>query len=118
MLNHPLRARVVLQANQGDEFSVCAPVITELVFGLLELERSKQNLQTWAALETTLTLLPLMPEDAHAAAELRHVLRRKGHQLLTIDAQIAAIALRNGLTLLTTDSDFSMIPALSTESWV
>ena len=86
--------------------------------GLLELERSKQNLQTWAALETTLTLLPLMPEDAHAAAELRHVLRRKGHQLLTIDAQIAAIALRNGLTLLTTDSDFSMIPALSTESWV
>ena len=76
-LGHPLRARVVLQASKGDGFYLAAPVLTELIFGFLELPRSKYNLEIWAGVESTLTLLPLLPEDARAAAELRQVLRQK-----------------------------------------
>ena len=39
--------------------------------------------------------------------------RRQGWQLATIDALIAAIALRYNLILLTTDQDFRAIPGLT-----
>jgi len=42
-------------------------------------------------------------------------LRRAGRQLATIDALAAAVALRYGLTVLTTDSDFSAVPGLARE---
>ena len=41
-------------------------------------------------------------------AALRNVCRRAGVQLGTIDALLAQLCIRHGLTLLTTDRDFSM----------
>lgn len=55
------------------------------------------------------TSLPfLVPDrtDHVEAAELRNACRRNGIQLGTIDALLAALALRYDLTLLTTDGDF------------
>ena len=52
------------------------------------------------------------------AAELRVSLRRKGWQLATNDAVVAALALRYNLTLLTTDRDFQSVPDLLTENWL
>ncbi len=58
------------------------------------------------------TLLPfLVPErDDHVdAADLRTSCRRRGVQVGTIDALLAALCIRYELTLLTTDRDFSRV---------
>jgi len=56
--------------------------------------------------------------DAEFAAELQVSLRRRGWQLATVDALVAAVALRYDLTLLTADQDFQAIPRLQHESWL
>jgi tRNA(fMet)-specific endonuclease VapC len=52
------------------------------------------------------------------AAALQSSLRRAGRQLATVDALLAAVALRHGLTLLTTDGDFDAVPNLRLENWL
>jgi predicted nucleic acid-binding protein len=47
--------------------------------------------------------------DHIKAASLRNQCRRKGIQVGTIDALLAALCLRHGLSLLTTDGDFRRI---------
>jgi len=56
--------------------------------------------------------------DAEEAAGLQVFLRQRGWQLDTVDALIAAVALRHDLTLLTTDRDFQAVPQLRTENWL
>lgn len=56
--------------------------------------------------------------DAERAANLQTSLRRRGRQLETVDALIAAVALRYDLTLLTADNDFSAISQLKRENWL
>lgn len=56
-------------------------------------------------------------QDAEMAADLRLKLRRVGRQLGAVDALIAVLALRNDLTLLTTDGDFAAVPGLKLENW-
>ena len=46
-------------------------------------------------------------DDHIAAAELRNKCRRSGVQLGTVDGLVAQLCIRNGLTLLTTDLDFT-----------
>jgi predicted nucleic acid-binding protein len=64
-----------------------------------------------AILERFGTLPFLLPnrEDHVEAAALRNRCRRKGIQVGTIDALLAALCLRHGLTLLTTDGGFPRI---------
>lgn len=45
-------------------------------------------------------------EDHIAAADLRNTCRRAGVQVGTVDALIAQLCIRHGLTLLSTDQDF------------
>jgi predicted nucleic acid-binding protein len=56
--------------------------------------------------------------DAELAAELQVALRRRGRQLETVDALVAAVAIRYGLTLLTTDKDFKAVPDLGRDNWL
>jgi predicted nucleic acid-binding protein len=65
-----------------------------------------------------LVLLALDEDDALDAARLQVTLRRGGRQLGTVDALVAAAALRHDLTLLTTDNDFVHVPALRLENWL
>jgi predicted nucleic acid-binding protein len=115
---HPLRARFVLAGEQGDLFYILLPIITETVAGFSILPRAIQNWTEWQALRPGLVLLPLDEDDALDAARLQVTLRRGGRQLGTVDALIAAAALRHDLTLLTTDNDFVQVPTLRLENWL
>ena len=55
---------------------------------------------------SALPLVAPQRADHIAAAELRNRCRRAGVQLGTIDALLAQLCVRHGLTLLTTDQDF------------
>lgn len=117
-LSHPLRERVLRRLDAGDTFAVCVPVITETLFGISLLPRAHQNLAEWERLKPLLPCYVPDETDAELAAELQISLRRRGWQLATVDALIGAIALRYGLTLLTTDNDFQAVPKLRHEDWL
>ena len=115
---HPLRESVLLKLDEGDQFAVCVPVVAETLFGIGMLPRAVQNRSEWKRLEPFIPCYVPDVDDAEAAADLQIVLRRRGWQLATVDALIAALALRYGLALLTTDRDFKAVPELPCENWL
>jgi len=77
-------------------------VLQELLQGFNGPRARKQIIERFAA-------LPLVVPDRRdhvEAAEMRNACRRRGLQLGTIDALLAQLCLRHGLTMLTTDRDF------------
>jgi len=117
-LGHPLRKRVLHRLDEGDNFAICVPVLAETLFGIGMLPRAAQNLAEWERLKPLLPCYIPDETDAEFAAELQVSLRRRGWQLATVDALIAAVALRYDLTLLTADQDFQAIPRLQHENWL
>ncbi len=117
-LRHPLRERILYRIHQGDTFAITIPVLTEMLYGISLLRRAKQNLAEWARLKSLFPCYIPDEVDAELAAELQVSLRRQGWQLETVDALIAAVALRYDLTLLTTDKDFRAVPKLKRANWL
>lgn len=115
---HSLRQRFFQQLASDDIFCIATPCITEVVFGLGLLPRAKENLQEWSQLQSCFNILSFQQIEAEQAAYLQIALRRGGHQLATVDALVAVIALRDDLTLLSTDRDFAAIPNLRIENWI
>jgi tRNA(fMet)-specific endonuclease VapC len=66
-----------------------------------------------------LTILPFDEEDALTYGRLKASLERKGQPRFEPDLQIAAIALRNRLTVVTGNvRHFAGIPGLKVENWL
>jgi predicted nucleic acid-binding protein len=86
----------------GEPIVITGIILQELLQGFAGPKARKQLLDRFSALPM------LMPDRAdHVdAAELRNHCRRAGVQLGTVDALIAQLCIRHGLTLLTTDGDF------------
>ena len=116
--SHPLRVKIISLIQRDVQFSIAMPSLTELLFGIATLPRARQNLTEWQILSFAFNYFDIGRPDAEYAAELQTSLRRQGWQLGTIDALIAAVALRFDLILLTTDNDFRQIPGLQTENWI
>lgn len=113
------RFQSILEQHQqaGDSFHVAVPALAELLYGIQTLPRAVRNVENWQAIAGLFTYYQIEKQDAEYAAGLQVLLRRQGRQLATMDALIAAIALRYNLLLLTTDQDFRPIPGLSQSSW-
>jgi len=112
----PVVAR--LHAKQPAEVCVCSVVVAELYHGCL---RSASAVDNRAKVDALLRLYRSLPFDNAAAeqfAAIRHDLERQGAAIGPYDLQIAAIALANGCTLVTHNTDeFSRIPRLLLEDW-
>ena len=117
-LSHPLRRRFFETQQSGHRFALAVPALTETLLGLSLTPRAAHNLAEWRRLLPGLTIYDLDRADAEQAAKLQFQLRRQGWQLATVDALIAAIALRYNLTLLTRDKDFTAISSLKQENWL
>lgn len=78
-------------------------VIQELLQGFSSAKAQAQIIERFAALP----LLQPDRDDHIGAAILRNTCRQAGVQIGTIDALLAQLAIRHGLTLLTTDKDFT-----------
>lgn len=117
-LGHRLRTRVLAGLANGDEFAVPVPALTEFLFGIQMTARVASNLQEWERLQDSFGYYTIDRRDAEEAASLQATLRRTGWQLTTVDALIATVALRNRLTLLTTDGDFSAVVHLQQKNWL
>jgi tRNA(fMet)-specific endonuclease VapC len=115
---HPLGQRLSNELQQEHTFAIAVPILTEMLYGISLLPRATQNLTEWARLRPLFTFYNLDEVDARMASELQVSLRRSGWQLATVDALIAAVALRYSLILLTTDRDFRAVPNLQFENWL
>jgi predicted nucleic acid-binding protein len=80
-------------------------VLQELLQGFSGPKASAQIIERFAALP----LLQPDREDHINAAGLRNRCRQAGVQIGTIDALLAQLCIRNDLTLLTTDKDFTHV---------
>ncbi|MBI4791086.1 MAG: type II toxin-antitoxin system VapC family toxin [Chloroflexi bacterium] len=97
---------------------LCAVVKAELYHGM---ERSKQRERNKATLDEFFANFVSLPFDDRAAEEygrIRARLEKKGTPIGPYDLMIAAIALSNGLTLVTHNTgEFSRIEGLHLEDW-
>ena len=91
----------------GESIVTTGLVLQELLQGFSGPKAHEQIVERFAALP----LIAPDREDHIAAASLRNACRRKGVQIGTIDALLAQICIRHGLTLLTTDQDFHHVAA-------
>jgi tRNA(fMet)-specific endonuclease VapC len=117
-LAHPLRHRVLAELPQGHTFAICVPILSEVLFGLAFLTRAEQSLAEWLRLRQSIRCYEINETDAETAATLQVALRKKGRKLETVDALIAAVALRYNLVLLTADKDFDAVPDLQRDNWL
>lgn len=117
-LHHRLRTRVLEAMRDGHSFAICVPVLSEVWYGISVLPRAAQNRHEWMQLRQFLPCHQIDEKDGELAAELQISLRLQGQQLETVDALIAATALRYNLVLLTSDGDFKAVPNLQRENWL
>lgn len=101
----------------GERFAIPSVVLHEFLFGIAIIKRAEQNLQEWESIGGRFDIYNIDGEIAQQAAMLRVQLRKQGWQLGGIDSMVAIIAVRNQLTLLTTDKDFQGVPDLKLENW-
>ena len=78
-------------------------VLQELLQGFAGVKAQALIIERFAALP----LLQPDRDDHIGAAALRNTCRQAGVQIGTVDALLAQLAIRHGLTLLTTDKDFT-----------
>jgi predicted nucleic acid-binding protein len=89
----------------GDTIVTTGLVLQELLQGFAGPKAHAQILERFSAVP----LLVPDRDDHIQAAALRNACRRAGVQVGTIDALIAQLCVRHGLTLLSTDQDFENI---------
>jgi tRNA(fMet)-specific endonuclease VapC len=107
----------------GAESAICAPVWHELQFGVHRMPRGRRRTALQAFLEEVVRpTLPVLPYDERAAewhAEERARLERLGRLSPFVDGQIAAIAVTNGIPLVTANtSDFRPFKGLKLIDWL
>lgn len=91
--------------DRGEQLFTTGLVLQELLQGFSGPKARTQIIERFSS-------LPLVVPDRRdhiAAAELRNACRQAGVQVGTIDALLAQLCLRHGLTLLSADRDFGLI---------
>ncbi len=87
---------------QADSVQMPGPIRQELLSGAQPQERFAQLKDYWRFYPN----LPLDEEDDENAAHYYNLCRQKGIQSTGTDLLICAVAVRHGLRIFTTDSDF------------
>lgn len=120
IVSEPLRARpdprirTWLDAADQQALFLCTPVLAEIRFGIEWLPSSarRDRLEAWCvAIEEDIFMDRILSFDRSAAYQFGRITalrERLGRLIKPLDAQIAAIALANGLALATRDvGDFA-----------
>lgn len=107
-----------LTSLRPDDVALCSVVLAELFFGAYKSAKQAENLELVELLARQFVSIPF--DDAAAAefGRIRAHLAAQGTPIGPYDLQIAAIALCNGLTVVTHNTDeFTRVPGLLVEDW-
>ncbi len=117
MKKHPLVVDHVRRVGRS-ELRLCAPVEAELWYGVYKSGKQEENRQRLLTLLSWLPSLSFSGDATRRFGEIRAFLARRGTPIGPYDVQIAAIALANGLTLVTNNThEFERVPGLVLEDW-
>ena len=94
----PVTSRIQHLIDQGDELGVCAINVAEFFAGITPVNRPY-----WTTVFSTFTYWELSPAVAQHAGELRYDFARQGQILSTSDTLIAAVAMHQGVILITSN---------------
>jgi len=107
-----------LQATPPHDVRLCSVVKAELYMGALRSARPEENRAKVDAFLRPYMSLAFNDAAAEIHADLRHHLETAGTPIGPYDLQLAAIALANGLTLVTHNTvEFKRVPGLTIEDW-
>lgn len=100
------------------DIAVCIITKAEMFYGSAKSQTPERSRQRQVAFLRRFTLLPFDDAAVEQYAILRVTLERQGTPISHPDMQIAAIALANGLTLVTHNTaEFSRVSGLALEDW-
>lgn len=114
--------RIVARVRQAekidDEFSISMTIVGELYYAVYASRHHLRNLQRLTQLLNALQIYPFDRAAADEFGRIQAEQKAKGRPIPPLDAQIAAVARRHGMTVLTADRHFDMIDGAIVENWV
>jgi tRNA(fMet)-specific endonuclease VapC len=107
-----------LASHPTNDVYLCSVVLAELYLGTLRSSDPPKNRAEVDQFAAPFSSLPFDNGAADVYSRIRHHLESKGIPIGPYDMQIAAIALVNGYTLVTHNTnEFSRVRGLSLEDW-
>lgn len=107
-----------LDSLSPDDVAICDVVKYELYYGAYKSAKPRENLASLSEFWKDLVSLPFDGQAADICGYIRAQLARRGTPIGSYDLQIAAIALRNNLILVTHNVDeFRRVEGLRIEDW-
>ena len=108
---------VVEQIEDAEEIFIPSIVIGELYYGARKSGRVRENVARIELFAEANVVLLCDNETSRWYGVVKDLLRQKGSLIPENDVWIAALALRQGLVLVTRDSNFDAVTNLKTVSW-
>ncbi len=108
---------VVEQIEDAEEIFIPSVVIGELYYGARKSGRVRENVARIDLFAEANVVLLCDNETSRWYGVIKDLLRQKGSMIPENDVWIAALALRQGLILVTRDSNFDAVTNLKTERW-
>jgi tRNA(fMet)-specific endonuclease VapC len=100
------------------ELRLCSVVVAELCYGAYKGPKPSANLTLVQTFAAPLVSVPFDDRAADVYGRIRADLERRGQAIGPNDTMIAAIALANGLTVVTHNTaEFSRVSGLLIEDW-
>lgn len=107
-----------MQRHRPADIALCSVVKAELIHGAYRSNRTAENLRLLERFFAPFNSLPFDDECATAYGRIRADLERAGMVIGPNDLLIAAIAVANGLTLVTANTrEFERVIGLGIENW-
>lgn len=100
------------------EILLCSITLAELWYGAVHSRKQAENLRALDRLRAEFSSIPFDDDCAATYAQIRSSLARAGTPIGPNDLMIAAIAMANGLTVVTRNvREFQRVAGLRVENW-